>query len=260
MNRKEHKRHMAYEALILLGMLAFLTFICRLWPILLLIILGIFVAVIRLLFLSSKTVEPIEVQTTVQEPTPIPTEKDVRDLAYGVIQRRVTELVLAEFPQARWIWENPNARKSIESGESVYILLNRAGGYRRAKVEVQNLQIVGIQFCTAEGPCPQNESEENMESTENHDEGFTDETSDDSTCEEIPENYELLAFEWTESHMMDLNERCNEAIGQGKQSILISEEELPAKQSWKNICDELMRSDIELAVCQENGIEIKFAQ
>ena len=183
MNRKEHKRHMAYEALILLGMLALLTFICRLWPILLLIILGIFVAVIRLLFLSSKTVEPIEVQTTVQEPTPIPTEKDVRDLAYGVIQRRVTELVLAEFPQARWIWENPNARKSIESGESVYILLNRAGGYRRAKVEVQNLQIVGIQFCTAEGPCPQNESEENMESTENHDEGFTDETSDDSTCE-----------------------------------------------------------------------------
>lgn len=152
MNRKEHKRHMAYEALILLGMLALLTFICRLWPILLLIILGIFVAVIRLLFLSSKTVEPIEVQTTVQEPTPIPTEKDVRDLAYGVIQRRVTELVLAEFPQARWIWENPNARKSIESGESVYILLNRAGGYRRAKVEVQNLQIVGIQFCTAEGP------------------------------------------------------------------------------------------------------------
>lgn len=151
MNRKEHKRHMAYEALILLGMLALLTFICRLWPILLLIILGIFVAVIRLLFLSSKTVEPIEVQTTVQEPTPIPTEKDVRDLAYGVIQRRVTELVLAEFPQARWIWENPNARKSIESGESVYILLNRAGGYRRAKVEVQNLQIVGIQFCTAEG-------------------------------------------------------------------------------------------------------------
>ena len=99
-----------------------------------------------------------------------------------------------------------------------------------------------------------------MESTENHDEGFTDETSDDSTCEEIPENYELLAFEWTESHMIDLNERCNEAIGQGKQSILISEEELPAKQSWKNICDELMRSDIELAVCQENGIEIKFAQ
>ena len=50
MNRKEHKRHMAYEALILLGMLALLTFICRLWPILLLIILGIFVIAVNPLF------------------------------------------------------------------------------------------------------------------------------------------------------------------------------------------------------------------
>lgn len=57
MNKKDQKRHMAYEALVLLGMLALLTFICRLWPILLLIILGIFAAVIRLLFLSSRKIE-----------------------------------------------------------------------------------------------------------------------------------------------------------------------------------------------------------
>ena len=56
MNKKDQKRHMAYEALVLLGMLALLTFICRLWPILLLIILGIFAAVIRLLFLSSRKI------------------------------------------------------------------------------------------------------------------------------------------------------------------------------------------------------------
>ena len=44
MTDKEKKRQLAYEALIILGMLALLTFICRLWPILLLIILGIFIA------------------------------------------------------------------------------------------------------------------------------------------------------------------------------------------------------------------------
>ena len=44
MNKKEWKRRMAYEALILLGLLALLLFITRLWPILLLVILGIFVA------------------------------------------------------------------------------------------------------------------------------------------------------------------------------------------------------------------------
>ena len=41
MNNKDRKRQIAYEVLMILGMLALLTFICRLWPILLLIILGI---------------------------------------------------------------------------------------------------------------------------------------------------------------------------------------------------------------------------
>ena len=48
MKDKNFKRHMAYEALVLMGLLALLTFITRLWPILLLIILGIFVAALRL--------------------------------------------------------------------------------------------------------------------------------------------------------------------------------------------------------------------
>ena len=43
MNNKESKRRIAYDALVILGMLALLTFICRLWPILLLIILGVFI-------------------------------------------------------------------------------------------------------------------------------------------------------------------------------------------------------------------------
>ena len=60
MKDKEYKRHMAYEALVLLGLLALLTYITRLWPILLLIILGIFIATLRLLFLSSEKVEPPE--------------------------------------------------------------------------------------------------------------------------------------------------------------------------------------------------------
>mgnify|MGYP001852026024 FL=1 len=60
MNQKERLRRLAYDALILLGVLALITFICRLWPILLLILLGIFAAIIRLLFLSTKKVEVIE--------------------------------------------------------------------------------------------------------------------------------------------------------------------------------------------------------
>lgn len=62
MTNKDWKRHMAYEALVILGLLALLTFICRLWPILLLIILEILIATLRLLFLSSKKVEVIQPQ------------------------------------------------------------------------------------------------------------------------------------------------------------------------------------------------------
>ena len=57
MNNKEFQRRAAYEALILLLILALLLFITRLWPILLLVILGIFIGALRLLFLSSQTVQ-----------------------------------------------------------------------------------------------------------------------------------------------------------------------------------------------------------
>lgn len=60
MTKKEWQRHMAYEALVILGMLALLLFVCRLWPILLLVILGIFAAALRLVFLSSPKVQPIQ--------------------------------------------------------------------------------------------------------------------------------------------------------------------------------------------------------
>ena len=60
MNDKNRQRHFAYEVLVILGQLALLTFITRLWPILLLVILGIFIAAIRLLFLSSQKVEPVK--------------------------------------------------------------------------------------------------------------------------------------------------------------------------------------------------------
>lgn len=56
MQNKEFKRHIAYEVLTILGTLALLLFVCRLWPILLLVILGIFIAAMRLLFLSARKV------------------------------------------------------------------------------------------------------------------------------------------------------------------------------------------------------------
>lgn len=245
MNKKDQKRHMAYEALVLLGMLALLTFICRLWPILLLIILGIFAAVIRLLFLSSRKIEVIVPLPLLPEPVKETTEKDVQVLAYSVILRRVTELVLSEYPEARWVWEAPNAEKLIQESQEVFILLNRAGGYRRAKVVIRNLQVVGIEYN------PQVEENAVLEPEDNAPEP-----------EEEPEvqNYELLAFEWADAHIFELNARCNEAIGENLSELILLAEELPVRESWADICQELIRAGLTDVQCVSEGIKINLTQ
>ena len=245
MIKKDQSRHMSYEALVLLGMLALLTFICRLWPILLLIILGIFAAVIRLLFLSSRKIEVIVPLPLLPEPVKETTEKDVQVLAYSVILRRVTELVLSEYPEARWVWEAPNAEKLIQESQEVFILLNRAGGYRRAKVVIRNLQVVGIEYN------PQVEENAVLEPEDNAPEP-----------EEEPEvqNYELLAFEWADAHIFELNARCNEAIGENLSELILLAEELPVRESWADICRELIRAGLTDVQCVSEGIKINLTQ
>ena len=99
MTKKEWQRHMAYEALVILGMLALLLFVCRLWPILLLVILGIFAAALRLVFLSSPKVQPIRPeQQTAASSAPQRavksqrTAQNVEDtLSFGELQTQVTD-------------------------------------------------------------------------------------------------------------------------------------------------------------------------
>ena len=99
MNDKNFKRHMAYEALVILGLLALLTYITRLWPILLLIILGIFIATLRLLFLSCKKVEPVKPTLALPPPSQPPVESDMQSMAYAIIQRRITQILRDRFPE-----------------------------------------------------------------------------------------------------------------------------------------------------------------
>ena len=74
------------------------------------------------------------------------------------------------------------------------------------------------------------------------------------------ENYEYLAFEWVDAHAVELNERCNECIAQGLSMLEISEAELPAHESWPDICRELARNGMEHCSCTETGIIIDFTQ
>lgn len=255
MNNKNFKRHFAYEALVILGQLALLTFITRLWPILLLIILGIFIATLRLLFLSSKKVEPVEPVLALPPPARPPVETDMQSMAYCIIQRRITQILQDKYPEVRWIWENPRAKEDIMAGNPVYVLLNRAGGYRRGRVVIRNLQVFDIVFeetpPKAEPPAP----EPAPKPIPAPPEPIPEDEEDD-----IPENYGLIAFQWVEAHVMELNERCNEAIAQGLTEYLIPADELPTSESWEEICKELVRNDLHGALCCDDGIIIEFEQ
>ena len=176
------------------------------------------------------------------DPTILSISGDLRKLAHSLITNRVTTLVLNEYPNARWIWEAPNAFELIELGEEVYILLNRAGGYRKAKVIIQNLQVIGLQY--QEIPKKPDESEERTEAP---------------ATEQPKENYELIAFEWAESHIFELNARCNDAIGQGLTEILLTADDLPARESWENVCLELQRAGLEDVECIAEGIKINLS-
>jgi len=246
---KDFVRRMTHEALIILGILAFFTFMFRLWPLLILVIFCILLGAVRLLFLKARAVTEQQAEEVREEPKKEPTERDVKELAYSVILTRISALISSEYPTAKWVWEKPNSRKLIENGEDVYVLLNGAGGYRRAKVKIQNLQVTGIDYITAELPQkPDNDS----------DVSDTDDTEEEN--EPVPVNYELLAYEWTEAHVIELNDRCNEAIGQGKKELILMSEELPTPESWDNICSELKRAGLENVEVIPEGIKINLQQ
>lgn len=263
MKDRDFKRRIAYEVLIILGVLALLLFVCRLWPILLLVILGIFVAAIRLLFLSQTKVEVIQ---PMPPPTPKdPTEKDVQNMAYNVIQRKITELVTEAYPQARWVWQSSHSKEQILAGEDTKILLNHAGGYREAVIHVQNLRVIGLTYVQAEDadrPASPPAEPENLpvepEKLPVEPEKPCEEPEDPS---ELPApNYGLLAFEWVENHAVELNERCNEYIAQKQDFLLLTPSELPERDSWLDICQELSRNGMENCECTEEGIQINLTQ
>lgn len=237
MSENEMKRRFAGGALMMFAYLALLLFITRLWPLLLVAILGIFIALIRLMFLSSDRVEPVT-PVPVREPEEKePTVSGLRSMVFALAEKRVTELLLADYPDIRWVWENAEPKKDIMDGQPVYVLANRAGGYRRMLVVIRNLQVRGVV------PVSGSPGEEPAQD----DGGYAD---------DAPVNYGLLAFEWVEAHVKALNECCNEALGQGQQVFDIPKDELPEKESWQDICRELERNGLEDTVCRESGIRI----
>lgn len=253
MNGKYQKRRFAGEALIMLASLALLLFTTRLWPLLLLAILGIFAAMIRMVFLSTGQAETVTPARAMEPEAKEPTAADMRAMAFTLIVKRVTAILQADYPDVHWVWENAEPKKDIMEGLPVYARVNRAGGYGRMHVVIKNLQVCDVvPVSGASGMKP-------LQGGERHtDSGDSAEPQNEDGHQAV--NYGLLAFEWVEAHVAALNESCNEAIAKGENMFLIPEDELPAKDSWQEICRELERNGLDNAVCRESGIRINFTR
>ena len=262
MTKKEWQRRMAYEALVILGMLALLLFVCRLWPILLLVILGIFAAAIRLLFLSSPKVQPIQPDqqevATHYEPQQAVTNQDSAGAedaqSFGDLQTQITRWVRQEYPEARWVWKYPDSKARFQRGEDMAILLNRAGGYREAVIHLQGKRLFEIQYLCAPAEKPQLEEPASPQK-----EQPTLEEAASQPEPSQPEDYSLAAFEWVESHLEELNTLCNECIAQKQDFLLLTGGDLPEPAAWSALCQELLRNGLSCHM-EEEGVRIQIAR
>ena len=113
------------------------------------------------------------------------------------------------------------------------------------------LRVTGLEFQTS----PEDETPKEDEQSESE----QSEGTEDAEPEEVPQvNYELIAYEWVDAHIMELNARCNEAIGKNQEALHLMPEELPVKESWANVCAELVRAELSDVELQDDGIRIYF--
>lgn len=213
-----------------IGGMILVCYILRLWPfIVALLAVGLGLLVCAL-------VKHQERKGTAPPPAPLPVCNRVVSLekeAYSRACKKVSELVTKEYPDARWVWGCADAKKRILRSWPVHILLNRAGGYRQARVVLLENEVIGLRFD------PENTALQQGENPQ---------------PEPVKADYSLLAFQWADAAAPGLRERCTEAVRHGITKVVLPESELPVRESWPAICEELRRAGFPPAHAAPEGI------
>lgn len=265
---KEKKRRIAYEIMILMGVLLLLALITRVWPVIFLIFLGILICALRMLFLSfnkATPIKPAEPTATAAEPK-LENEQAIISSAFRLLQVRITENLMARYPGARWVWSTCDAMDHFAHGEELIIMLNSAGGFTKAKVIFNNLLFCSIEYIGLKDPSsPDSSADLDIEpgtgkkpDIDTDDEDVDEYEGPDEDA--LPINYERLAFDWVESRLSEINMKTNEAIAKKKKTIFFPSEDLPHPDSWPNICAELKRNGFPSADITEDGINSKLPE
>lgn len=232
--RKNNSFPSVADTLICTGIICFFLFVFRLWPLVLLVLgVGLFLTGKRLVLTLKTKPNNQTIPSMTTEVIPVPTKTE-----YDFIVEQVSFYVNDVYPNAKWIWENANAWSKIQNGEEVYVRLNKVGGYNKVKVCITDKSVTGIEVLSATA-VP------------------TDVSSVEMTSER--DDSGRMAFEWVDSHIAELNEKCNDAIGQGNNELVLEVGDLPEEKYWEHIREELVKSGLEnVEIIPEKGIKIKL--
>lgn len=237
----DHKQALSKELIKVLWVLLAASLLFRLWPlvpVLLLLILGQGIRICRLEYLKSRR----PVVNPVPEGFRIPQAREKPEVAV-----QITELVHLDYPGASWVWEVPSGEKELLEHHKTVILLNGAGGYRKGTVTLSEQGALTLSFRQASKPVADAPAESDS---------VPEVVSEAKEDPSMPENYGLIAFEWVDAHLMELDHLCNEAIGRGEDCVLIPGEDLPSRESWEEVCRELARNALENTRITPEGVRI----
>lgn len=243
MTNKDKKIQRTAKCLTAFGVIALLSLAFRLWPVFILAVFLSAVAGARYVYLTKK--EAIEqADETVREPKekekPVtPRKESLQDF----VTDSINKLMASEYPEEDWIWEYPDPVSRLEKREAVCIILFGSNGFRKAKVVFSGYSATALEF-------PEETVEEPIES---------DSPSQTQSASAVVPDYGLIAFEWADAHITELNGRCNDAIGRGEKELVLDLAELPVRESWDALCEELLRAGVKSVECRENGIAIGLA-
>jgi hypothetical protein len=146
----------------------------------------------------------------------------------------------------------PDPIGRFAGGQELAILLNSAGGFRKASVQVHNLQFGGLLYETAETP---RLKEPAPEPGAGGVPGHSGAAADAETAD-----YALVAFQWADANLLRLNSLCNDAIAEGLMTMLIPARDLPHPHSWPEVCRELARNGFAEALVQADGIGVAIPE
>ena len=240
----DKKKHLLNDIVVVIMLLAALLTIVRLWPLLLLLLIGLIAYALWVLFHVARQPVKTEPVPLLMLPAPV-TEQSILAAAFGLLQRKITEQVAMRYPDARWVWGASNTFDQFAAGQPLTILLNSAGGYQKATVWVKDLQFAGLVYTSVSGSRAGHSGDQTAEPEE-------------PPAEQKEVDYGLLSFEWVEANMQRLNALNNEAVAAGQDGFRISAEELPHGDSWPTLCAELVRNGFAAAEPMADGIHVKI--